>query len=158
MSKVFCGISEVPKGQKRGSEEECYHLGQVRYYGKKKLSKTVLKHKKLSYKTQRKSLLMEIAKHKGKIRKLRMDIERYTNPDKKAEFKTELNKLIIDTNKLVREYKALEEEHDSEVKEKKKSKKSKEKKKDKESKKSKKTKKTKQSRPRKSKKTKRTKK
>lgn len=152
MSKIFCGISEVPKGQKRGSQEECYNMGQVRYYGKKKISKNLLKQQKLSYRTHKKSLLMEIAKNKGKIRKLRMDIERYTNPDKKKEFKIELNKIIKDNNLLIREYKKLEEDKEKEDKnkskkgndDKKKSKKSK--KEDKKT--TKKSKKTKQSRQR----------
>ena len=124
MTKIYCGITEVPKGQVRGSEEECYNLGQVRYYGKKKISKNVIQKKKLSYKKHRKSILVEIAKNRGKIRKLKIDYERHNNPEKKKPFKEEGEKLIADNKKLAKKLEKLDEEYDQKTKSKELSKKS----------------------------------
>lgn len=41
-SKIYCGISEVPKGKKRGSMQECAEKNQIRYYGEKKVDKKII--------------------------------------------------------------------------------------------------------------------
>ena len=42
MSNIYCGIGDVPKGQRRGTMEECAKIGQVRYYGIKQINPRVL--------------------------------------------------------------------------------------------------------------------
>ena len=43
MKDTYCGIGDVPKNKKRGSAKECYDMGQVRYYGIKKIDKETIK-------------------------------------------------------------------------------------------------------------------
>ena len=42
MSDIYCGVSKIPKGQKRGSMKECAEKGQIRYYGIKKIDKKTM--------------------------------------------------------------------------------------------------------------------
>lgn len=42
MANIYCGIDNVPKGKKRGTMGQCVELGQVRYYGKKKIDARTL--------------------------------------------------------------------------------------------------------------------
>ena len=42
MSKAFCGIGNIPKGQKKGSMKECVEKGQVRLYGLFKIDPKLL--------------------------------------------------------------------------------------------------------------------
>jgi len=37
MSKIYCGIDDIPKGYRRGTMKECADKGQVRYYGIKQI-------------------------------------------------------------------------------------------------------------------------
>lgn len=110
MSKIFCGITEVPKGQKRGSQEECFNKGQIRYYGVKKIDKSFLKEQKVSTKKHRKSLMLQISENRGKIRKLEMDHDRHANYDKKKEFKLKIQELKEQNSELLKKYRKINEE------------------------------------------------
>lgn len=42
MSNIYCGVDKIPKGKKLGTMKECAELGQIRYYGKKKIDPRTL--------------------------------------------------------------------------------------------------------------------
>lgn len=42
MSNIYCGVDKVPNGKKRGTMKECAELGQIRYYGQKKIDPRTL--------------------------------------------------------------------------------------------------------------------
>ena len=41
MSKVYCGIKQIPRGQQLGTEAECFKANQVRYYGLQKVKMNI---------------------------------------------------------------------------------------------------------------------
>jgi hypothetical protein len=44
MSNIYCGSKdEIPKGKKRGSMKQCAELGEIRYFGVKKIDQVLLK-------------------------------------------------------------------------------------------------------------------
>lgn len=49
---MYCGISKVPKGKRRGTAEECIKANQIRYYGLNELDPDLLKPKKKKKKTK----------------------------------------------------------------------------------------------------------
>jgi len=89
MSKIFCGIGEIPKGKRRGTMQECVDAKQIRYYGEKKITsqllkkavdsktKTVLKksdikkeqkNEQLEYKEYKQKLMLKYMEVSGKIK------------------------------------------------------------------------------------------
>ena len=95
MSNIYCGIDKVPKGKVRGTAEQCLKCGQVRYWGRKKIDKELLKGntkeaKALTAKQNKKDEIEAIRKFgttQGKIRKLEFDIQKWNKrPDKVEEF------------------------------------------------------------------------
>ncbi len=146
MSNIYCGITEVPKNKVRGTQSECLEMGQVRYYGLTKIDKSLMKKRTVKYQTQRNALQFEISKHRGLLRKFKLEYESYggIKPEKKEIAKQEFYKVREKLSKLIKEYAAFEKEHaeKKESKSKKTKKESKNKKTKKESK-NKKTKKTK---------------
>ena len=69
MSKAYCGINKIPKGQKRGSMKDCASAGQIRYYGLKKIDSKLVEYAKKSKKgqTKRSTIIEQKATLKGKI-------------------------------------------------------------------------------------------
>lgn len=65
MSKIYCGIGNVPRKSKRGSAAQCYNTKQVRYYGIKKID--IKKIQKKAIIERRKNQLI---KEQLKLRKL----------------------------------------------------------------------------------------
>jgi len=66
MSKPYCGVGKVPKGQKRGSMKECAMSGQIRYYGLKKVDPKIVEYAKKAKKgeTKRSTIIEQKAKLK----------------------------------------------------------------------------------------------
>lgn len=81
--KVFCGISQpIPKGHKLGSMKECLELKQVRYYGLKKIDSKLAD--SINVKKETKSeLMIKIAGLRGKLSKLKRDIDNSKNFEEK---------------------------------------------------------------------------
>ena len=44
--KPYCGIKAVPKNKIRGTMDECYSKGEIRYYGLNKIDSKVIENKK----------------------------------------------------------------------------------------------------------------
>jgi hypothetical protein len=99
--KVFCGISQpIPKGHKLGSMKECLELKQVRYYGLKKIDSKLAD--SINVKKESKSeLMIKIAGLRGKLSKLKRDIDNSKNFEEKKklteEFET-VRKQILSLN------------------------------------------------------------
>jgi hypothetical protein len=80
---VFCGITHpVPKGHRIGSMKECLDLKQVRYYGLKKID-TKLAESVNVKKESKKDLMIKIAGLRGKLTKLKRDIDNSKNFEEK---------------------------------------------------------------------------
>ncbi len=83
MSKVYCGIGDVPKGKRRANMVECAELGQVRYFGLKKIdSRTIdaAKQKKsdaAKLAAMRKKLMTRFVSNKARMKKLENDVKYY---------------------------------------------------------------------------------
>jgi hypothetical protein len=99
--KVFCGISQpIPKGHKLGSMKECLELKQVRYYGLKKIDSKLAD--SINVKKESKSeLMIKIAGLRGKLSKMKRDIDNSKNFEEKKrlteEFET-VRKQILSLN------------------------------------------------------------
>ena len=99
--KVFCGISQpIPKGHKLGSMKECLELKQVRYYGLKKIDSKLAD--SINVKKESKSeLMIKIAGLRGKLSKVKRDIDNSKNFEEKKklteEFET-VRKQILSLN------------------------------------------------------------
>lgn len=106
--KVYCSIGKPPKGIERGTQQECYDKGQVRYWGKKALDKNIIKNKPVKFEKLKVELMKKIFTNLGKIRKLGFDYGRQVNPDKKLLIKNEANALIQENTKLKIQVKEVE--------------------------------------------------
>ena len=91
-SKIFCGITDpIPKGYRLGSMVECLEKNQVRYYGLKKIDSKVLGLASKKKDTETESQLqIKAAGLKGKLTKIKRDLDNSTN--------------LNDKKKLVEEY------------------------------------------------------
>jgi predicted nucleic acid-binding Zn-ribbon protein len=99
--KVFCGISQpIPKGHKLGSMKECLELKQVRYYGLKKIDSKLAD--SINEKKESKSdLMIKIAGLRGKLSKLKKDIDNSTKMEEKRKIAEEfeiVRKQILSLN------------------------------------------------------------
>ena len=90
---VFCGITQpVPKGHRLGSMKECLDLKQVRYYGLKKIDSKLAD--SINVKKESKSdLMIKIAGLRGKLSKLKRDIESSKNFEEKKKITEEFEKV-----------------------------------------------------------------
>ena len=120
MSNAFCGIGQIPKGKKRGSMKECAELGQIRYYGLKKIDQRLvdnaLSNKKLkgsnTNKLEEKSqeLMLELATIGGKIKKLSGQIQAEKNKSEKEKLNKDLDKYKKRQEKLRQEFQKVKNE------------------------------------------------
>lgn len=111
MSKnVYCGIGPVPKNSRLGSMKECADKKQIRYYGIKKVDPKLVEVAigNENNKGEREKVFKEIAKNKGKVKKLRDKISATKEKNKKDELQKELVKLVETTNALVRKFQTLD--------------------------------------------------
>jgi len=108
-NKTYCGVGPVPKGKSRGSMKECVELGQVRYFGVKKVDPKLLETlENKGNKTSRGILFSKITKIKGQIKKLKSKIETTKDKNEKAELESKLKKLADEGNQMVKEFNSKE--------------------------------------------------
>jgi hypothetical protein len=104
MSNIFCGIGDVPKGKKRGSMAQCAEMGQIRYYGVKKVDQklisSVIKDKKTRSSLKKTTvdkklelLYTSMASATGQITKLKKQIAAEKDAKEKDKYKKELAKV-----------------------------------------------------------------
>lgn len=71
MTNIYCGVSDVPAKQRRGTQKECIEKKQIRYYGIEKIDKKLLdEHKKKKNNrtpVTRDEIAVAIAKERGTI-------------------------------------------------------------------------------------------
>lgn len=105
--REYCGIGKVPKGAVRGSAKQCAELGQVRYWGEKKIDSrtlaavkdpTITKESELKLKLQYAAFLgskKQLEKYITTQEK-RVEVGTATETDKQklSESKTELEKVV----------------------------------------------------------------
>jgi len=106
MPDGFCGIGEVPKGQKRGTMKECAERGQVRYYGLKKIDKKLVeyasKDKKLrvgsktNLNKKRMELILKDTDLAGKLKKLKSKFDLEKDTKEKNKLQKEINQIQKD--------------------------------------------------------------
>jgi chromosome segregation ATPase len=104
--KVYCGVEELQKNQRRGTAKECAELKQIRYYGLKKVSKDVADEYKgipVESKLKEKRLLKNMGTIRGKLEAYKAEIKDYKYEDS-------YNK----NKKYQKEVKELEEKLDKE--------------------------------------------
>jgi hypothetical protein len=106
MSKTYCGIGDVPKGQKRGSMKECAEKGQIRYYGEKKIDPITMKlveEKKMSkkgdFEKQMSNLKIKISGLIGQRDNIKKRIAKEDNKKEKSKLQTELDNVEHDIEK-----------------------------------------------------------
>jgi tRNA nucleotidyltransferase/poly(A) polymerase len=102
MSKAYCGIGNVPKGQKRGSMKECATSGQVRYYGLKKIDSKLVEFAKQSKKgsAKRNTIIEAKATIKGKINAITKKFKAEKDLAKKKLLNEQYKKLVVELKKL----------------------------------------------------------
>ena len=102
MSKAYCGIGNIPKGQKRGSMKECATSGQIRYYGLKKIDSKLIEFSKKSKKgsAKRNTLIEQKATIKGKINVITKKHKDEKDPAKKKALNEQYKKLVVELKKL----------------------------------------------------------
>ena len=106
MSKPYCGTGKIPKDAKRGSAKECAQIGQVRYYGLKRIDSKTLEEGKAEKKTKetRDELLIKMAGLKGILAKNTRFLEGNKDEDKKKPYQKKVDetkkKLEVVVNKI----------------------------------------------------------
>jgi hypothetical protein len=95
MSDIYCGISNVPKGSRRGSMKQCADKGQIRYYGIKKIdSRLIQADKDTKIGMNREQLIYKIKKKQFKMDKYKRRYRKEKDPKKKKELKIKFNKML----------------------------------------------------------------
>jgi hypothetical protein len=105
--KIFCGITRpIPKTHRLGSMKECLDLKQVRYYGLKKIDDKLAE--SVNVKKETKSeLMIQIAGLRGKLSKIKRDIERSDNVTEKRKMFIEFEAIEKDVIFLYKKYQKL---------------------------------------------------
>jgi hypothetical protein len=120
MSEIYCGIEKIPKNKKRGSMKDCAEIGQIRYYGLKKvdsrLIENALNEKKLkasgTTKLDKKieELNFDAAGLSGKLKKIQNQIKGEKNKDTKEKLEKEVEKIKDKLKKIKQEVDAAEKQ------------------------------------------------
>lgn len=106
MTNIYCGSKkQVPKGKKRGSMKECAQIGEVRYYGIKKIdqrlvdamedSKKKVSMAKKKEASQKRSLEEAYITLAGKMKKLKDKIDVEKDKTKKSQLQKEFKELEV---------------------------------------------------------------
>jgi hypothetical protein len=80
--KVFCGITQPPKGHKIGSMKECLEKKQVRYYGIKKIDSRLVDSVN-DNKASKLEIISKMASLRGRLDRLKKDVETTKNTNDK---------------------------------------------------------------------------
>ncbi len=89
--KIYCGIDELGKNQRRGTAKECAELKQVRYYGLNKVSKDIADEFKgipVESELKERRLAKMLGALRGKIEKCKEEIQDYKEEDDYKKNKT----------------------------------------------------------------------
>ena len=109
MSNVQCGISEVKKGKRLGSMEECAKKKQIRLFGIHKIDARLLeslqKKKVKISDSQRGKLYDKLIKLKTKIKKL---MEKKKSVTDKTKIEKEIEKIKSELVKIMKKIQAVE--------------------------------------------------
>ena len=106
--KIFCGITDpIPKDFRLGSMKECLDKGQVRYYGLKKIDSKVLD--SINHKKETEiELQIKVAGLRGKLTKLKRDLDKTDSIPEKNKIKEEyeqLRKELLNTSEKINKIK-----------------------------------------------------
>ena len=100
MSKVFCGVGNIPKGHKKGSMKECVEKGQVRLYGLYKIDPKLLEPDTKNGKKEKKvktytlnELFLKLSKVNGTISRLEKTVSASKDAKEVADAKKDLVEL-----------------------------------------------------------------
>ena len=84
MTEIYCGVDKLKKTQRLGSAKECAELKQVRYYGLKKIDKSLLENTKgisVNKEAKQKKLYKLLGSYRGDVDKLKEEIEEIKDDD-----------------------------------------------------------------------------
>lgn len=111
MSKVYCGVKDLKKGERLGTMAECAKKDQIRYYGLKKIDSITLKKltatKKKPTQTKKRTLLMKMVKLDVKIKKLEHEVKKKIPTADLSKLKKDLAKYNKNRNEIVKQLKKL---------------------------------------------------
>ena len=82
--KIYCGVEEINKNQRRGTAKECGELKQIRYYGLKQVSKAIADEYKgipVESNLKERRLVKTMGSLKGKIGLYKQEIKDYKEED-----------------------------------------------------------------------------
>lgn len=108
--KPYCGIKTVPKNKRRGTMDECYSRGEIRYFGLNKIDSKVIENKKkkdilASLELNQTMLTLKARKNLIQIKSLKRKIENTTSTD-------EIEKINIKIETLKEENKIIKQKLD----------------------------------------------
>jgi hypothetical protein len=104
--KVFCGITQpIPKGYRLGSMTECLEKKQIRYYGLKKIDNKLAD--SLNKKDSKKDIMLKVAGLRGKLSKLKKDIDASKNIESKKKMMADFDIVRKEIITLNEKYKKL---------------------------------------------------
>ena len=112
-SKIYCGIGDVPKKKKRGSAEQCIEKNQIRYWGVKKISKSLIKDKAFVALVSKKKLDDMQLKVKAKEIEIKTLFKKYkAMPETNKKEKKEKKKLGKKIKGMLVDYRAKKKKYD----------------------------------------------
>jgi hypothetical protein len=108
--KPYCGIKTVPKNKRRGTMDECYSRGEIRYFGLNKIDSKVIENKKkkdilASLELNQTMLTLKARKNLIQIKSLKRKLENMTTD-------IEINKANLKIEALKEENKIIKEKLD----------------------------------------------
>lgn len=108
--EIYCGIDKCPKNKRIGTMQECAEAKQVRRYGLYKIDNRVLEASKdsKSIEEDRKTILVNIMKLRGKINNITKNIVYEKDPKKKKLLNAQLKEHKLQLQKLNTEFKKIE--------------------------------------------------
>ncbi len=99
MSDIYCGINKIPKGKRLGTMQECLEAKKVNYYGIKRIDPVLLENYTKLKKTPGKNidkLKVRIQEIRGKLTKLKKEMDKEKDKDKKKELKIKYKELYAE--------------------------------------------------------------
>lgn len=108
-----CGTSDLKKGQRHGSMPECAMMGQVRYWGIKRVDNKLLESVKASRKVKpnRLKLMLAITSARSKAKKLEKEVALEKDKKKKKQKQEEIKGFWAEAIRLGKQLRAFEAAH-----------------------------------------------
>ena len=105
--KPYCGIKTVPKNKRRGTMDECYSRGEIRYFGLNKIDSKVIENKKkkdilASLELNQTMLTLKARKNLIQIKSLKKKIENTISTDEIEKINTKIETLK-EENKIIKQ-------------------------------------------------------